>query len=78
MDKKHVSKTRFIHSRYVSILSNPDAFSVSLRTVAHARQLEEEKRRVQENYNGLQALESVRVTAHDCLDCSSLPCCFRN
>ena len=38
------------------------------QALAHARQLDEEKRRVQENYNDIQAVESVRVTAHDCLD----------
>ena len=38
------------------------------QALAHARQLEEEKRRVQESYNDMQAVESVRVTAHDCLD----------
>ena len=40
----------------------------SEQALAHARQLEEEKRRVQESYNDMQAVESVRVTAHDCLD----------
>ena len=48
------------------------------QALAHAHQLEEEKHRVQERYNDMQAVESVRVTAHDFLDCSSLPCCFRN
>ena len=38
------------------------------QALAHARQLEEEKRQVQESYNDMQAVESVRVTAHDCLD----------